>query len=174
MVYFNLINLYYLSSISATRNFDLAVYVKETATAAGADSKERDREYIFMSIDRSEYASLSDYIRTKEIKIKNLPEPGAAVFGGKARMDELLGQLEGDGDEDSASDEGSEDDGDYKGGESSHSGDSDDSGSDEDSEGGGEGGGSDGEGTGKKVSELCDLSDLSIIERLIPVVGIIR
>jgi len=60
---------------SATRNFDLAVYVKESAMS-GLDVKDRDREFVFMSIDRTEYASLSDYINTKEIKVKNPPEMG--------------------------------------------------------------------------------------------------
>mmetsp|Transcript_93527 Transcript_93527/g.183353 ORF Transcript_93527/g.183353 Transcript_93527/m.183353 type:complete len:135 (-) Transcript_93527:310-714(-) len=42
-------------------------------------------------------------------------------------MDELLGNLDAEGGDDSASEEGSEDDGDYQSGASSHSGDSDDS-----------------------------------------------
>lgn len=120
---------------SATRNFDLAVYIKESAV--GADTKDKDREFVFMSIDRSEYISLSDYIKTKEIKVKNLPDAAGAAYGGKARM----GGLEDGEGEDSAEDDedGSEDDGDYHSGQSSHSGDSDDSGTDEsdnESEGG--------------------------------------
>jgi structure-specific recognition protein 1 len=135
---------------SATRNFDLAVYVKESAMA-GADAKDKDREYVFMSIDRSEYASLSDYINTKEIKVKNLPEAGSsAAYGGKARMDELLGQLDGEGGDDSEGSDGSEDDGDYKSGASSHSGDSDDSGVEESGSEAGDAGSDDGES--KKVS----------------------
>lgn len=123
---------------TATRNFDLAVYIKESAV--GADAKDRDREVVFMSIDRSEYVSLSDYIKTKEIKVKNLPDAASAAYGGKARIG---GMEEGDG-EDSAEDDedGSEDDGDYNSGQSSQSDrDSDDSGTDEDSEN--EGGGGD-------------------------------
>lgn len=96
-----------------------------------------------MSIDRSEYISLSDYIKTKDIKVKNLPDAASAAYGGKARLGG--GLEEGDG-EDSAEDDedGSEDDGDYNSGQSSHSGDSDDSGTDEDSEN--EGGDDAGEG----------------------------
>jgi structure-specific recognition protein 1 len=121
---------------SATRNFDLAVVVKEAAVAS-----QGEREYVFMSIDRSEYVPLSDYLKSKEIPIKNAPEAGA--YGGKGRMDELLGNLEGEGD--SGSEEGSEDDGDYHSGASSHSGDSDDSGVDES--------GSEGEGAGDAGSD---------------------
>lgn len=105
----------------------------------GADAKDRDREVVFMSIDRSEYVSLSDYIKTKEIKVKNLPDAASAAYGGKARMGG--GMEEGEG-EDSAEDDedGSEDDGDYNSGESSHSErDSDDSGTDEGSDNDGDG-----------------------------------
>jgi structure-specific recognition protein 1 len=49
---------------SATRNFDMAVHVK-----GGGD--EDSREYTFLSIDRSEYAFLIDYLTSKELKIKN-------------------------------------------------------------------------------------------------------
>lgn len=50
----------------------MAIYVKDTAAASrGEDSKDREREYIFMSIDRSEYANLNDYLNSKEIKVKN-------------------------------------------------------------------------------------------------------
>lgn len=125
---------YEVAANSATRNFDLAVYVKESAM--GSDAKDRDREYVFMSIDRSEFVSLSDYIKTKEIKIKNLPDPASAAYGGKARLDG--GALEGEGEDSAEDDEESEDDGDYNSGESSHSGDSDDSGTDDDSQNGDE------------------------------------
>jgi hypothetical protein len=130
--------------VAATRNFDLAVFVKESASAGGdgKDSKDREREYVFMSIDRSEHANLNDYLLTKEIKIKNAQEVGpSAAYSGKARMDELLGNLDGaEGAEDSDdADEDSEDDGDYESGRSSHSGDSDNS--DVSDESGDEGGG---------------------------------
>jgi structure-specific recognition protein 1 len=135
---------------SATRNFDLAVVVKEAAVAS-----QGEREYVFMSIDRSEYVPLSDYLKSKEIPIKNAPEAGA--YGGKGRMDELLGNLEGEGD--SGSEEGSEDDGDYHSGASSHSGDSDDSGVDEsgsEDEGAGDAGSD--AGAAKKVTIVYDCS----------------
>lgn len=132
---------------SATRNFDLAVYVKEAAMA-GQDAKDREREYVFMSIDRSEYVPLSDYLKSKDIPIKNAPE-AAGAYGGKGRMEELLGNLGEEGD--SGSDEDSEDDGDYRSGASSHSGDSDDSGPDESGSEGEGAGGDDGSDDGKKV-----------------------
>ena len=48
-----------------------------TVRAAAAErDKEKDREYI--SIDRSEYGPLFDYLSTKEINIKN-PQVGAAL-----------------------------------------------------------------------------------------------
>lgn len=131
----------------------------------GADAKDRDREYVFMSIDRSEYVSLSDYIKTKEITMKNLPEPGsAAAYGGgaKGRMVDLLGQLEGEGGEDSADESGSGDD-DYEGGNSSHSGDSDDSGASSDEEGSGNEGGSLNGDKGSKVWCFCILLNVQSI-----------
>jgi hypothetical protein len=57
------------NSSSATRNFDLQVTLKDSAVGSG-----EAKEYIFMSIDRSEYASLFDYIKSKEIPIKNPQE----------------------------------------------------------------------------------------------------
>lgn len=104
---------------SATRNFDLVINVKEGSNA------ENVKEFAFMSIDRSEYASLFDYLNVKEIKIKNPQEAGPAHMAKNALMDELGGEGED-------SDEGSEEDGDYNSGsETSKSGDSDDSGTDE-------------------------------------------
>lgn len=119
-----------------------------------ADAKDRDREYVFMSIDRSEYVPLSDYIKSKEITMKNLPEASAAAaYGGaKGRMDDLLGQLEGEGGDDSADESGSEDDGDYEGGNSSKSGDSDDSGVSSD-----EGSGNEGSADGDRDSKVLFL-----------------
>lgn len=60
---------------SATRNFDLCITMKENAVGAG-----EWKEYTFMSIDRSEYVSLFDYIQSKELKIKNPQKPGAAAM----------------------------------------------------------------------------------------------
>ena len=40
--------------------------MKESSVGAG-----EWKEYTFMSIDRSEYASLFDYIQSKEIKVRN-------------------------------------------------------------------------------------------------------
>ena len=50
-----------------------------TVRAAAAErDKEKDSEYTFISIDRSEYGPLFDYLSTKEINIKN-PQVGAAL-----------------------------------------------------------------------------------------------
>ena len=47
-----------------------------TVRAAAAErDKEKDREYSFISIDRSEYGPLFDYLSTKEINIKNPQVP---------------------------------------------------------------------------------------------------
>ena len=43
--------------------------------AAAERDKEKDREYSFISIDRSEYGPLFDYLSTKEINIKNPQVP---------------------------------------------------------------------------------------------------
>ncbi len=56
---------------SATRNFDLMITLRDSAVGPG-----ESKEYMFMSIDRSEYASLFDYIQSKELKVKN-PQPAA-------------------------------------------------------------------------------------------------
>ena len=46
-----------------------------TVRAAAAErDKEKDREYTFISIDRSEYGPLFDYLSTKEINITNSSE----------------------------------------------------------------------------------------------------
>lgn len=95
----------------------------------GADNK--DREFSFISIDRSEYLNLFDYLKMKEIRIKN-PEGGssAAAYSGKARMDELIADLDQNAADDS---DGESDDDDYKSGNSSErSADSDDSGVEDD------------------------------------------
>ncbi len=114
---------------AATRNFDLFIYLKDAAAGLqlgdGGASGSGGKEYAFMSIDRSEYAPLFDYLNSKEIRVKNPVEVGPAAAFGKAGVEE--GDLDGSDGEGS----GSEDDGDYDGGgNSSHSGDSDDSGSD--------------------------------------------
>ena len=76
------------------------INVKEGRDSNGQDSA---REYAFMSIDRSEYASLLDYLTSKEIKVKNPQEAGPATLKGAA-----FGNAEG-AEGSGESDEGSED-----------------------------------------------------------------
>lgn len=100
---------------SATRNFDLSIYMKSSISR----EEGKDKDYTFLSIDRSEYSSLFDYLSVKEIKIKN---PQVAYGPGAGKVGGLLDVL-GDEEED---DESEEDD-DYEGGESSGSGGDEDS-----------------------------------------------
>ncbi len=101
-----------------------------------------------MSIDRSEYSSLFDYLNSKEIKIKNPQEVGPAY----AKMGD---GLDLGGEEGGSGGDESEDDGDYEGGgDSSHSGDSDDS--------GGESGGEGDEGE-KPVKEVREKETVSVL-----------
>mmetsp|Transcript_31496 Transcript_31496/g.53154 ORF Transcript_31496/g.53154 Transcript_31496/m.53154 type:complete len:593 (-) Transcript_31496:185-1963(-) len=140
---------------SATRNFDLVIYIKDTGgSSSGAESaKDREREHKFMSIDRSEFVPLIDYINAKAIKVKNPverggPASGGGAYGGKARMDEVMAQLDAEGDDDASDEDESDDDYDG-GGNSSHSAGSDDSGDDSDASGSG----GEEEDGGKKTSK---------------------
>ena len=104
---------------SATRNFDLVINVR----AAAADET---KEYVFLSIDRSEYAPLFDYLSSKEVRVKNPQQAFAAERGGELQLD-------------GGSDDESEDDGDYEaagpGEDSSGSDSGSGEGSDEEGEG---------------------------------------
>merc|ERR1711865_790058 len=60
----------YAGGEGSTRNFDLCVNLKSTATAAGQGTK----EYTFSGIDRSDYAGLYNFLSGKKIIIKNLQE----------------------------------------------------------------------------------------------------
>ncbi len=111
---------------SATKNFDLNIGVKPSATRT-------ETSYLFTSIDRAEYNFLFDFFESKKINIlnpqKGLPEGKRGVAAGAfAGMDD-----------DGMDDDGSEEDGDYQAGES------DKSGSDDDSDGSDDGSGSDGD-----------------------------
>lgn len=90
----------YAGGQGTTRNFDLCVNLKDAVAGA--------RDYTFSGIDRSDYASLYNFLSTKNIAIKNLQEePGFAreakkpvynedeIYGGPADDDE-----EGSEDED--------------------------------------------------------------------------
>ena len=69
---------------SATRNFDMAINVKE--------SGDNTREFLFLSIDRSEYAYLFDYINSKEINVKNPQAAVKAATGFEGKEGSWLGR----------------------------------------------------------------------------------
>jgi len=110
---------YQLNSNSATKNFDLKVYMKESAVKPG-----EARDYTYLSIDRAEYSNLYDYLASKEITVRNP----------KVAQTNTVGLDLGDDDEDS-----DEEDDDYKApaSESSEGEDDDDENSDEEGGGGG-------------------------------------
>jgi hypothetical protein len=110
----------FLFHIIATRNFDLRLRMKESAVKTG-----ESRDYIFLSIDRSEYSNLYDYMVSKEITVNN---PKLTAAAGAGEMD--LGM---DDDEEESEDE------DYKAPAES---DSDGGGSDDDDDENSDGGGS--------------------------------
>jgi len=60
----------YAGGQGSTRNFDLCVNLKASAVAGGS------KEYIFSGIDRSDYASLYNFLSGKKIPIKNLEGAG--------------------------------------------------------------------------------------------------
>lgn len=111
---------YQVNSNSATKNFDLKVYMKESAVKPG-----EARDYTYLSIDRAEYSNLYDYLESKEIKVRNP----------KVAQTNAAGMDLGDDDEDS-----DEEDDDYKApaSESSEGEDDDDENSDEEGGGGSE------------------------------------
>lgn len=124
-------------TVSATKNFDLFVYLKESAVAAAEGAAAGVKEYGFLSIDRAEFITLNDYISSRDITIVNEPsanQPTGAYE--KARLHKML-ELDED------SEENSDDDGDYDGNDSERSRDSNDSGSDDSA-------GSEGENVPKK------------------------
>ena len=97
-------------------------------SSGSREDNSREKDYTFLSIDRSEYSSLFDYLNSKDIKIKNPQSAYTSVGGTKAGLIDVLDLGEGsDDDED-------EDDDDYEGGQSSKSGNDDDSGEDEEEE----------------------------------------
>ena len=59
----------YAGGQGSTRNFDLAVSLKSSASAGAGQ-----QEYVFSGIDRSDYAGLYNFLSGKNIKIKNLQE----------------------------------------------------------------------------------------------------
>lgn len=59
----------YAGGQGSTRNFDLAVTLKASASMGN-----NQQEYIFSGIDRSDYSSLYNFLSGKNIRIKNLQE----------------------------------------------------------------------------------------------------
>lgn len=100
---------------SVTRNFDLKINVKASAAAGiSGDGTSNIKEYVFSSIDRSEYNNLYDFLESKKLPIK---EPKQAEAQAPKRL------IDGPSDDDdiAGSEEDSEDDGDYEAGKSSGS-----------------------------------------------------
>lgn len=64
----------YAGGQGSTRNFDLAVMLKSSASSGSTQ-----QEYIFSGIDRSDYAGLYNFLSGKNIRIKNLQETSAEV-----------------------------------------------------------------------------------------------
>ncbi len=91
---------YYFFFHPATRNFDLSIVLKNPEPG-------EPKEYTFITIDRTEYSSLFDYVKAKELKIKNPQEAGPAA---KSLAELDLGEDDGGDD-----DEEDEEDDDYEG-----------------------------------------------------------
>jgi len=95
----------YAGGQGSTRNFDLCVNLKASATPAASGVK----EYTFMGIDRSDYAGLYNFLSGKKIKIKNLEGVGSVVDTPRQapvyNEDEIYGGPDPDGDEESEDDD---------------------------------------------------------------------
>lgn len=95
----------YAGGQGSTRNFDLCVNLKASATPAASGVK----EYTFMGIDRSDYAGLYSFLSGKKIKIKNLEGVGSVVDTPRQapvyNEDEIYGGPDPDGDEESEDDD---------------------------------------------------------------------
>ena len=61
----------YAGGQGSTRNFDLRVTLKASAVSGAGQA-----EYTFSGIDRSDYTGLYNFLSGKNIRIKNLQEPG--------------------------------------------------------------------------------------------------
>lgn len=88
----------YAGGQGSTRNFDLCVTLKASATTGGAQ-----QEYVFSGIDRSDYTGLYNFLSGKSIRIKNLQENlgGAEQSAPVYNEDEIYGGPDEDGDEES-------------------------------------------------------------------------
>jgi len=94
----------YAGGQGSTRNFDLCVNLKASASASGGP-----KEYTFMGIDRSDYAGLYNFLGTKKIKIKNLENVGSVIETTRKapvyNEDEIYGGPDPDGEEESEDDD---------------------------------------------------------------------
>lgn len=110
---------YEAAANSATRNFDLSITLKDSAQLLPGEG----RDYVFMSIDRSEYNNLFDYIRTKEIPVKN---PQVKADSNAALLADLDGEDDDEEDDDdynsAAESDGSSGSGSSSGGEDEEDG----------------------------------------------------
>jgi structure-specific recognition protein 1 len=89
----------YAGGQGSTRNFDLCVSLKATATLGGAQ-----QEYVFSGVDRSDYTGLYNFLSGKSIRIKNLQENLAGAAEQAAPVyneDEIYGGPDDDGEEES-------------------------------------------------------------------------
>lgn len=88
-----------------TRNFDLRVNLKHSATPAASGVK----EYTFVGIDRLDYAGLYSFLNGKKIKINNLEGVGSVVDAPRPPPvydeDVIYGGPDPDGDEESEDDD---------------------------------------------------------------------
>lgn len=60
---------YQFNPHAATRNFDLNIYIKDSANIDQSGVIGKNREYSFISIDRTELQILKDFIESKNIEI---------------------------------------------------------------------------------------------------------
>jgi structure-specific recognition protein 1 len=86
----------YAGGQGSTRNFDLSVNLKASATMG-----QTQQEYVFSGIDRSDYAGLYSFLSTKNMRIKNLQEIEEVAVAPVYNEDEIYGGPDEDGLEES-------------------------------------------------------------------------
>ncbi|KAL3925224.1 MAG: hypothetical protein SGILL_000549 [Bacillariaceae sp.] len=90
----------YAGGQGSTRNFDLRVSLKASATGGAGQ-----QEYTFSGIDRSDYAGLYSFLSGKNMRIKNLQEVAAEPDAPVYNEDEIYGGPDEDGMEEESEDE---------------------------------------------------------------------
>ena len=90
----------YAGGQGSTRNFDLRVTLKASATGGSGQ-----QEYTFSGIDRSDYASLYSFLSGKNLRIKNLQEAADPVAAPVYNEDEIYGGPDDEGMEEESEDE---------------------------------------------------------------------